>query len=82
MSESEIMNSKEVFTIDCKDIVLREFGLEDLDELYNLTLQSEITDFLPDWKATKEQCKEWLINMHIKSNKDFLKAIPNIEDKD
>lgn len=74
MSES----SKEVFTINCKDIVLREFRLEDLDELYNLTLQPEITDFLPDWKATKEQRKEWLINMHIKSNKDFLKAIPNI----
>ena len=83
MSKSKVMNneeigSKEVFTIDCRDIVLREFKLEDLDELYNLTLQPEITDYLPDWKATKEQRKEWLIDFHMKSNKEFLKAIPNI----
>ncbi|MPM62910.1 hypothetical protein SDC9_109788 [bioreactor metagenome] len=70
-----------MFTINCKDIILREFRIEDLDELYELTLQSEITDFLPDWKATKEQRKEWLINMHIRSNTDFLKAIPNISDQ-
>jgi RimJ/RimL family protein N-acetyltransferase len=68
----------DVFTIECKDVILREFGLEDLDELYALTLQNEITDILPDWKATKEQRREWLINMHIKGNKEFLKNIPSI----
>lgn len=83
MSKSKVMNneeisSKNVFTIDCKDIVLREFRLEDLDELYDLTLQPEITDYLPDWKATKEQRKEWLIDFHMKSNEEFLKAVPNI----
>lgn len=86
MSESKVINyeeitSKNIFTIDCKDIILREFRLEDLDELYALTLQSEITDFLPDWKATKEQRKEWLINFHIKSNKEFLEAVPNIQNQ-
>ena len=40
MSKSKVMNNEEispknVFAIDCKDIVLREFRLEDLDELYN-----------------------------------------------
>ncbi|MSU02516.1 GNAT family N-acetyltransferase [Tissierella sp. DSM 105185] len=75
---NEEIGSKEVFTIDCKDIVLREFRLEDLDELYNLTLQPEITDYLPDWKGTKEQRKKWLIDFHMKSNEKFLKAIPNI----
>lgn len=77
MSES----SKEVFPIDCKDIVLREFRLEDLDELYNLTLQPEITDFLPDWIGTKDQYKKWLEEIYIKANKEFLKAIPNIENE-
>lgn len=72
------VNSKNVFTIEFKDIVLREFQLEDLDELYALTLQPEITDFLPDWKATKEQRKKWLVNMHMKSNKEFLEAVPDI----
>ena len=73
--------SNNIFTIDCKDVMLREFRLEDLDELYNLTLQPEITDYLPDWKATKEQRKEWLINMHMKSNKEFLEVAPNIGDQ-
>jgi len=75
------LNSKMVFTIECKDIVLREFQLDDLDELYELTLQPEITDILPDWKATKEQLKEWLINMHMKSNKEFFEALPCIGDQ-
>jgi RimJ/RimL family protein N-acetyltransferase len=75
------LNSEEFFTIDCKDVLLREFREEDLDELYNLTLQREITDILPDWKSSKEQRKEWLINMHIKSNKEFLKSIPNARDQ-
>jgi len=86
MSESKVINykeitSKNIFTIDCKDIILREFRLEDLDELYALTLQPEITDFLPDWKGTKEQRKEWLINFHIKSNNEFLEAVPNIQNQ-
>ncbi|GKX66475.1 GNAT family N-acetyltransferase [Inconstantimicrobium mannanitabidum] len=69
-----------LFTIGCEDIVLREFRLEDLDELYALTLQPEITDILPDWKATKEQRKEFLTNMHMPSNKIFLKSVPNVGD--
>jgi Acetyltransferases, including N-acetylases of ribosomal proteins len=69
---------KSIFTINCEDIVLKEFQLEDLDELYSLTLQPEITDILPDWKATKEQRKEWLINMHMKSNKEFLENVPSV----
>lgn len=70
----ETTNKNDIFTIECKDIILREFRLEDLDELYNLTLQKEITDFLPDWIASKEQRRRWLINFHMKSNGEFLKA--------
>ncbi len=75
----EDISTNNIFTIECADIVLREFQLENLDELYALTLQPEITDFLPDWIATKEQRKEWLIDCHIKANKEFLQALPNIE---
>jgi [ribosomal protein S5]-alanine N-acetyltransferase len=86
MSKSEVTNFndiklKNIFTIESTDIILKEFQLEDLDELYALTLQSEITDILPDWKATKDQRKKWLINMHMKSNKEFLEAVPNIEEQ-
>lgn len=65
-------------TIECKDILLREFAMADLDELYNLTLQAEITDFLPDWKGTKEEYEDWLENVYIKGNKEFLRAVPKI----
>ena len=72
------VNSKKVFTIDCKDIVLREFLLEDLDAIYNITLQSEIAEFLPDWIATKEKRREWLTKYEIKENKEFFDSVPNI----
>ncbi|WP_243277914.1 GNAT family N-acetyltransferase [Clostridium yunnanense] len=83
MCKSEIMTpnnikSKKVFTIDCKDVVLREFQMEDLDAIYNITLQPEIEEFLPDWIATKEQRREWLVKYEIKENKEFLDSVPNI----
>jgi RimJ/RimL family protein N-acetyltransferase len=78
MTKLQIADSGSIFTIDCKDIMLREFRLEDLDQLHALTLQPEITDILPDWKGTKEQHKDWLINMYLKSNKEFLGCTPSI----
>lgn len=72
--------SREVFTIECKDIVLREFKMDDLDELYALTLQPEITDNLPDWIGTKDQYRDWLENKYIKGNKEFFNAIPYVDD--
>jgi ribosomal-protein-alanine N-acetyltransferase len=83
MSKSKVKNdegitSRKVFTIECKDIILREFQLEDLDEIYALTLQPEITEFLPDWIATKEKRREWLINYELNENSEFLEAVPNV----
>ncbi|WP_051623484.1 GNAT family N-acetyltransferase [Clostridium hydrogeniformans] len=72
------VNSKNIFTIECKDLVLREFQVEDLDAIYNITLQSEIKEFLPDWIAPKEKRREWLTKYEIKENKEFLDAVPNI----
>jgi len=83
MSKSKVtnwnhINSKNIFTIECKDIVLREFQLEDLDAIYNITLQPEIAEFLPDWIATKEKRREWLTKYEIKENKEFFESVPNI----
>jgi RimJ/RimL family protein N-acetyltransferase len=83
MCKSQFINndniaSEKVFTIECKDIILREFQLEDLDAIYNLTLQPEITDFLPDWIAPKEKRREWLVKYEIKENREFLESVPNI----
>ena len=69
------MGNNNVFTIECKDIILREYRIEDLDEFYALTLQPEILEFLPGWNVPKEQRLNWLINYEIKENTQFLKAV-------
>ncbi|WP_440961887.1 GNAT family N-acetyltransferase [Paenibacillus nitricinens] len=66
---------RDLFTIECKDILLREFSLEDLDEFHALTTQPEIIEFLPDWNVPKEQRLDWLINYEIKENQQFLQAV-------
>lgn len=74
----DCISTENLFMIDCEDIVLREFRLEDLDELYALTLQPEITDYMTDWICTREEY-EGRANRFIKKNKEFLKAVPNVE---
>jgi RimJ/RimL family protein N-acetyltransferase len=68
-------STNNVFMIECKDIILREYKIDDLDEFYALTWQPEIYEFLPGWNVPKEQRKNWLINYEIKENKQFLKAV-------
>lgn len=69
----------DLFTIDCGDIILREFQVEDVDAIYEITSQPEVYEFLPDWKSTREQRLDWVTNYEIPSNKSFLSAVPNIE---
>lgn len=73
MVTKERMNNE--FTIECKDIYLREYKIEDLDDFYALTQQPEIIEFLPGWNVSIEQRLDWLINYEIKENKQFLKAV-------
>lgn len=69
------------FTIDCGEILLREFRIEDVDDIYSITSQPEVNKFLPDWKSTREQRLDWVTNYEILSNKEFLSAVPNIVDQ-
>jgi RimJ/RimL family protein N-acetyltransferase len=48
------------FTIELEFVRLRTFAEQDLQELYNLTRQAEITDLLPDWNMTEEQLEGFL----------------------
>ncbi|WP_028552772.1 GNAT family N-acetyltransferase [Paenibacillus sp. UNC451MF] len=64
-----------IFTIECKDIVLREYLLEDLDTFYELTHQPEIHQYLPGWNVSKERRLDWMVNYEIKENKQFLQAV-------
>lgn len=71
----------DLFTIDCGEILLREYLIEDVDALYELTSQPEVYEFLPDFKTTKEQRLDWVTNYEIPINKEFLAAVPNIEEQ-
>ncbi len=67
-----------VFTIDCGEILLREFRVEDVDAVFELTSQPEVYEFLPDWRSTREQRLDWVINYEVPANKKFLSSVPNI----
>jgi RimJ/RimL family protein N-acetyltransferase len=71
--KSESINN--VFTIECEDIILREYSVEDLDEFHAITHQPGIVEFLPGWNVSKEQRLDWLLNYEGKENKEFIKAV-------
>ncbi|KQN97129.1 GNAT family N-acetyltransferase [Paenibacillus sp. Leaf72] len=68
------------FTIDCKDVILREFLATDLDHFHSLTWQPEIHEYLPGWNVSKEQRKDWFINYEIPENKQFFNTVSKGED--
>ncbi|SES25498.1 hypothetical protein SAMN04487944_12821 [Gracilibacillus ureilyticus] len=70
-----------IFTIDCGEIILREFLEEDVEAIYQITSQPEVYEFLPDWSSTREQRLDWLTNYEIPSNRAFLKTLPHISDQ-
>ncbi|WP_054022949.1 GNAT family N-acetyltransferase [Bacillus sp. FJAT-28004] len=74
MSHSQ-NRSKNIFTIECRDIILREYQVEDLDDLHNITWQPHFHEFLIDWNVAKEQREDWFNNYEIPDNKRFLNAV-------
>ncbi|HHL3304017.1 GNAT family N-acetyltransferase [Bacillus sp. SM-B1] len=64
-----------LFRIDCGYIYLQEFTITDAESIYNISNQPEIEKFLPDWKSTKEQRVNWVVNYEIPENKAFLHAV-------
>lgn len=71
--QSEMTN--DLFMIECKNILLREYAIENVDPLYELTQQAEIMEFLPDWNAPREKRLYWMQNYEIVENKQFLQAV-------
>lgn len=65
------------YTIECEDILLREYMMEDLDAIYEITHEPEIRTFLPGWDVSREQRQEWLINYEMVENQQFLKSVTN-----
>ncbi|OMF17718.1 GNAT family N-acetyltransferase [Paenibacillus amylolyticus] len=66
--------------IDCKDIYLREYRIEDLEKLQEITWQPEVYEFLPGWNATIEERALWLGEYEIPQNQRFKQAVMDGED--
>ncbi|WRP07502.1 GNAT family N-acetyltransferase [Rossellomorea aquimaris] len=63
-----------LFRIDCSDIYLQEFSIENAEDIYRISNQPEIAQYLPDWKSTKQQRMDWDTHHEIPANKAFLEA--------
>ncbi|QTD41804.1 GNAT family N-acetyltransferase [Sporosarcina sp. Te-1] len=72
------MDKEQLFTIDCGDILLREFCIDDVDAIQQLTSEPEVYRFLPDWRSTREQRLDWVTNYEVPDNKQFLAAVPEV----
>ena len=68
-------NINQEIKIDCKDIILREYRLEDLDKLQELTWQPEIYTYLPGWNVERSERENWLRNYEIPENNRFLQQV-------
>lgn len=66
---------EELFTIDCKDVYLREFIPADLHRFHSLTWQPEIYEYLPDWRVSREQREDWFIHYEIPENRKLLDTV-------
>jgi RimJ/RimL family protein N-acetyltransferase len=61
--------------IECKDIYLREYRLEDLEKLQEITWQPEVYEFLPGWNAAVEDRALWLTQYEIPENQNVKQAV-------
>lgn len=72
----------ENFKIECKDIVIRPFQVGDAKWKYQLSLEPEIQEFLPDWIASRDTHEEWLIKYEIPENEEYFSVMPEITNID
>lgn len=63
-----------IFTLECRDVILREFLSGDLDEFCAVTAEPHIREFLPDWEVDRETRLVWLNDYEIPGNREFLEA--------
>lgn len=70
----------EEIMIDCGEIILREYRMEDVPALYEITLQPEVYKFIPGAQAALEQRINWMENYEIPANKKFRSSMPDLKD--
>lgn len=67
--------SKKLFRIDCETVYLQEFSVADAESISQISNQSEVANFLPDWKSSEVQRLNWVTNYEIPANQTFLEAV-------
>ncbi|WP_226617563.1 GNAT family N-acetyltransferase [Cytobacillus firmus] len=71
---------KKKILIDCGEVILREYRIEDVQALYEITSQPEVYEFIPGAQATLEQRVDWMKNYEIPANEKFKSSMPDLKD--
>lgn len=61
--------------IETKDLILRNIKLDDLNILHEIRNEEYILKWMPDWKSTKKETKQWIsqvIGFYNKQNENDL----------
>lgn len=64
--------------IETERLILRQFTVDDVEKLHSICGQSYILKWMPDWKRTKEERKEWIIwvqEHYLKARKDVARIM-------
>ncbi|KAF0819942.1 acetyltransferase, GNAT family [Bacillus sp. ZZV12-4809] len=69
----------EEIMIDCGEVILREYRMEDVQALFEITSQPEVYEFIPGAKATLEQRVNWMENYEIPANNKFKSSLPELK---
>ncbi|KAF0823020.1 GNAT family N-acetyltransferase [Cytobacillus firmus] len=70
---------KEEIMIDCGEVILREYCMEDVKALHEITSQPEVYEFIQGAQATLEQRVNWMKNYEIPANKKFKSSMPELK---
>lgn len=73
-------SDKKAINIECEDVLLRTYEINDLERIFLITQEEEVRRYLPDWDVPKTQRQEWLNQYEIPENQLFIQAITNGDD--
>ncbi|WP_208560345.1 GNAT family N-acetyltransferase [Marinilactibacillus kalidii] len=75
MKQLKENQKNEGLTLVGERIYLRGFVAADAEAISSISNQPEVSQFLPDWKSSKEDRLNWIVNYEMPSNQAFLEAV-------
>lgn len=70
---------RKALKIETDRLRLECFEKEHMEEIYEITTEEEVREFLPDWNSTLAQRVKWLEKYELFENHRFVEAIPDID---